>query len=215
MAVTNFDAGPKSGRRTRDRRQQLQPVSADWTAPSTAELARRISRGQKIKFLFFWGHHRQRDGSIGPGCLSQWWPAPFVVDGTRFATAEHYMMWAKALLFDDATVAERVLAAGHPQQAKALGRQVRGFDEQAWAEHRYAIVVAGSVFKFSQHADLRAFLLGTGQRVLAEDSPIDRVWGIGLTADDERASSPDRWPGLNLLGFALMQARRTLGHPEG
>lgn len=39
---------------------------------------------------------------------------------------------------------------------------------------------------------------------------MDRVWGIGLTATDERASDPERWRGLNLLGFALMEARGRL-----
>jgi ribA/ribD-fused uncharacterized protein len=139
----------------------------------------------------------------------------FAIDGTVFATAEHYMMWRKARLFDDDETAERILVAGHPQRAKALGRQVRRFDEQTWQEHRYGIVVAGSVAKFGQHADLRGYLLGTGERVLVEASPVDRVWGIGLAATDDRATRPDEWRGLNLLGFALMQARTTLRAGEG
>ncbi|MDG4865613.1 NADAR domain-containing protein, partial [Streptomyces sp. T-3] len=57
---------------------------------------------------------------------------------------------------------------------------------------------------------LRSFLLGTGERVLVEASPLDRVWGIGLAKDDERADDPARWRGLNLLGFALMEARERL-----
>ncbi|MEV0396584.1 NADAR family protein [Polymorphospora rubra] len=174
------------------------------------ELVAARASGAKVKYLFFWGHQPQRDGSIGAGCLSQWWPAAFTVDGTRYATAEHYMMWSKAMLFGDADAAGRILAAGHPQRAKALGRQVRGFDEAGWAEHRYQIVVAGSVAKFGQHPDLRAYLLGTGERVLVEASPLDRVWGIGLAADDPRAADPARWRGPNLLGFALMDARDRL-----
>lgn len=71
-------------------------------------------------------------------------------------------------------------------------------------------MVAGNLAKFGQHTDLREYLLGTGDRVLVEASPLDRVWGIGLAADDERAVSPDQWRGLNLLGFALMQVRETL-----
>lgn len=163
-----------------------------------------------MKYLFFWGHQPSRDGSITASCLSQWWPAPFTVDGRVFPTAEHYMMWSKAMLFGDDSVASRVLEAGHPNQAKTLGRQVRGFDEGRWVAARYDIVVAGSVAKFGQHPDLRAFLLGTGKRVLVEASPLDRVWGIGLAADDERARTPDRWKGLNLLGYALMDAREKL-----
>jgi ribA/ribD-fused uncharacterized protein len=68
-----------------------------------------------------------------------------------------------------------------------------------------------SVAKFGQRAELREFLAGTGNRVLVEASPTDRVWGIGLAATDERAADPARWRGLNLLGFALMEARARLG----
>ena len=87
---------------------------------------------------------------------------------------------------------------------------MRGFDEQRWAEHRFEVVVAGNMAKFGQHPQLRDYLAGTGSRVLVEASPQDRVWGIGLAAGDERAGSPERWPGLNLLGFALMEVRRQL-----
>lgn len=177
---------------------------------SVAELAATVRRGQRVKFLHFWGHRPQRDGSVGPGCLSQWWPAPFTVDGRTYATAEHWMMWHKATLFGDAGIGERILATGHPHRAKTLGRQVRGFDEATWAAHRYDIVVAGSVAKFGQHEELRRFLLGTGERVLVEASPVDRIWGIGLAADDPRAEDPTRWRGDNLLGFALMDVRAAL-----
>jgi ribA/ribD-fused uncharacterized protein len=117
---------------------------------------------------------------------------------------------AKARLAGDAEAAGKILAAPHPGAAKALGRQVRGFDEQRWAQHRFDVVVAGNMAKFGQHPQLRDFLAGTGNRVLVEASPRDRVWGIGLAAGDERAGSPEHWPGLNLLGFALMEVRRRL-----
>ena len=176
---------------------------------TAAELSQVIAAGERVKFLFFWGHQPDQQG-VGKGCLSQWWPSPFEVDGVTFATAEHYMMWGKAMLFDDRKTAERVLAATHPKQAKDLGRQVRNFDQATWEAHRYAIVVTGNTHKFGQHAGPRAFLLGTGTRVLVEASPLDRVWGIGLTGDDPRAEDPTRWRGLNLLGFALCDVRDVL-----
>lgn len=173
-------------------------------------LVNRLRRGQRTKFLFFWGHHRERDGSIGKGCLSQWWPAPFAVGGMTFATAEHYMMWRKAMLFGDPASAAKILSASHPRLAKELGRQVRRFDNDRWAAHRSSIVLEGNIAKFGQHRDLRRFLLGTGDRILVEASPSDRVWGIGLAEDDPRATTPERWRGLNLLGFALTEARAAL-----
>ena len=162
------------------------------------------------KYLFFWGHTPKKPGVVGAECLSQWYPAPFEADGVRFETAEHYMMWGKALLFGDEQTAAKILAAGHPQQAKALGRTIAGFAEDTWTAERLAIVTAGNVEKFRQNPDLLAFLLGTRNRVLVEASPLDRVWGIGLAANDERAQDPAQWRGSNLLGEALMAARETL-----
>lgn len=177
---------------------------------SRDELVEFIAAGGRPKYLFFWGHQPQADGSIGQGCLSQWWPAEFTVDGVTYATAEHFMMRSKALLFGDTEIADRVPAAPHPGEAKKLGREVRGFDEQAWASRRFDLVVAGNVAKFGQNAALRQYLVGTGDRVLVEASPRDRVWGIGLAAANELATAPEHWRGLNLLGFALMAARHQL-----
>ncbi|WP_245655206.1 NADAR family protein [Nocardia coubleae] len=177
---------------------------------SVEELCAAVERGVVPKYLLFWGHRPRGDGTLGSGCLSQWWPAPFSVDGERFATAEHYMMWRKALLFGDFEAAERVLEVAHPAEAKKMGRLVRGFDQSIWEEARFDIVVAGSVAKFGSDAELRSYLVGTAGRVLVEASPMDRVWGIGLSAKDERAGDPTRWRGLNLLGFALMRAREEL-----
>lgn len=171
--------------------------------------------GMEAGFVFFWSH--ESDGAeptgVGRECLSQWYPAPFVVEGVRYATAEHYMMAAKARLFGDLETAAAIVDARHPAAAKKHGRAVRGFDEARWTEERYGIVVAGNRAKFRQHEALRAYLVGTGDRVLVEASPTDRIWGIGLAADHPDAVVPARWPGLNLLGAALMQVRGELASP--
>jgi len=177
---------------------------------SRESLVRAVRSGVGVKYLHFWGHRPRPDGRIGASCLSQWWPSPFVVDGVAYATAEHWMMAAKARLFEDREAKERVLAAKSPAEAKKEGRLVRGFDEATWERERFRIVVEGSVHKFASDPALSSFLLGTHSRVLVEASPMDRVWGIGLAAGDAAASDPERWRGLNLLGFALMQARERL-----
>ncbi|MGD3108030.1 NADAR family protein [Streptomyces sp. YGL11-2] len=181
---------------------------------SVEDVSALTATGRRVKFVHFWGHRPLRDGRIGASCFSQWWPSPFTVDGVRYATAEHWMMAGKARLFGDAEAERRAIAARHPKEAKDAGRSVRGFDEERWRGHRFALVLEGSLHKFGRHADLREFLLGTGSRVLVEASPLDRVWGIGLAADDERADDPARWRGLNLLGFALMEARQRLAEGE-
>lgn len=179
------------------------------------ELRRETAAGKRLKYVQFWGHSPRRDGSLGASCFSQWWPAPFTVDGVGYATAEHWMMAGKARLFEDPEAERRAIAAGHPKQAKDAGRKVRGFDEETWRRHRFDLVVEGSVHKFGQHPALRKYLLGTHSRVLVEASPLDRIWGIGLAADDDRAADPARWRGLNLLGFALMEARQRLREAAG
>jgi len=174
-----------------------------------------LAGGWAPKYLLFWGHTTRDPLRIGKECLSQWYPTPFEVAGVRYQTAEHWMMAEKARIFGDHAAAERVLAAPHPGAAKKVGREVRGFDTAVWEEHRFGIVVAGNRARFTQHPELRRFLLGTGARVLVEASPVDRVWGIGLAADDPRAGDPHRWDGLNLLGFALMQVRAELAEGGG
>jgi ribA/ribD-fused uncharacterized protein len=166
--------------------------------------------GQETEFLFFWGHQPQRDGTVGPGCLSQWWPAMFTVDGVTYPTAEHWMMAGKARLFGDDEALAAVLAAADPKAAKAAGRAVRGFDEQAWAAARFDLVVAGNLAKFLSDPALGAFLAATRPRVLVEASPRDRIWGIGMSAGHQDAARPSRWRGTNLLGFALMNVRDQL-----
>lgn len=174
------------------------------------ELAKLDEAGTLPELLLFWGHRPPKEGGVGPGCLSQWYPAPFTTGGVRYATAEHYMMAGKARLFGDAEAEHLVLDSDAPSMAKEAGRRVRGFNEETWAACRYDLVVAANIAKFGQHSDLRAFLLATGDRVLVEASPYDTVWGIGLSAGRPEARHPARWRGLNLLGFALMDVRRTL-----
>ena len=110
---------------------------------------------------------------------------------------------------DDESLA-RILAAPSPKAVKAIGREVRGFDRTVWEAARFDAVVQGNVAKFGQHDDLRAFLLATKEQVLVEASPEDRIWGIGLGAEEPDARVPSRWLGANLLGFALMRAREAL-----
>ena len=162
------------------------------------------------KFLFFWGHQPEKDGSIGKGCLSQWWPSAFQVDGIEYLTAEHWMMAQKALLFGDAEVFQQICAATTAAEAKQLGRTVRNYQDDIWVAHRFAIVKAGNWHKFSQNEALATFLLQTKQRVLVEASPVDPIWGIGIAADHPNAHDPAHWQGLNLLGFALMEVRDQL-----
>ena len=180
---------------------------------SREQLIEYVNQGNPVEYLFFWGPG-ERDGAITRACLCQWYESPFVVDGVHYPTAEHYMMAEKARLFGDALMRERILAAPSPGDAKMLGRHVQGYDEQSWRERRFDIVVAGSLAKFAQNPALQQFLLDTGDQVLVEASPIDTIWAVGMAEEHPDITHPGRWRGLNLLGFALMVARKRLRNPR-
>ena len=170
-------------------------------------------RESRIKYVFFWGD-TERDNEVTKACLSQWYPSVFTVDGTVYKTAEQYMMAQKALLFHDQTIYEEIMAAKHPRQCKALGQKVQHFSQTVWDENKFQIVVDGNIAKFSQNPRLQEFLMRTGDRILVEASPYDKIWGIGMAENNEKVENPLEWNGQNLLGFALMEVRDRLGEDK-
>lgn len=157
-------------------------------------------------FTFFWD-----------GPFSQWEPACFTLDGIEYNCAEQYMMAEKARLFGDDDTLEQILEAEDPATQKALGRVVDGFDPDVWEEEEdngmprcWNIVWRGNMAKFSQNPHLLRELLETEGTSLAEASPEDAIWGIGLAADDPAATDRASWPGLNWLGEVLDDVRACL-----
>ena len=179
---------------------------ADYNLES---LRQAYQAGKRPKYLFFWGHS-EKDGPATKACLSQWYPSLFQAEGERYHWAEQYMMAQKARLFEDEEFFRRIMAAKHPGECKKLGKQVRNFDGGTWDKEKSAIVARGNYYKFSQNPEMKEFLLATGNRVLVEASPYDRIWGIGMTAANANAENPLLWRGRNLLGFALMEVRDKL-----
>ena len=175
-----------------------------------SDLIQRENNGVSHKYLMFWGHKPEPNGEIGVGCLSQWWPSTFLVEGVQYQSAEHFMMAEKARLFQDEQALADILSATHPAEAKKIGRRVRGFNPLTWADHRFEIVVRGNFEKFRQNEREGVFLRNTGDQVLVEASPRDRIWGIGMSKNHPNATQPSKWRGKNLLGFALMEARAQL-----
>lgn len=170
--------------------------------------------GEELEFLFFWGHQPSEDGSVTKSCFSQWWVAPFIVDGESYQTAEHWMMTAKAKLFNDKSSVAKILQAPEPLMAKKLGREVASFNPLIWDAKKVELVVQGNVHKFSQNESLKKFLLSTGNKIIVEAAPRDTIWGIGLGASNPKATNPALWRGENLLGFALMEVRDKLRNNE-
>ncbi|KAG8860337.1 hypothetical protein FRB96_003986 [Tulasnella sp. 330] len=193
---------------TEDNSNQLASSSQD-TAIETKD------NSDNGAYLFFW------KPSQDYGWASQWHDEPFKgpselvdqfngkkVQQIEYPTAETFMMYHKAVLFNDIEIAKKILDTTNPKETKALGRRIADFDEEIWEMKRYDIVLAGNMAKFKASEECRKELLATGERYLVEASPFDRIWGIGFTAQNA-LENKSRW-GLNLLGKVLVDVRAAL-----
>jgi ribA/ribD-fused uncharacterized protein len=151
------------------------------------------------KYVFFWH-----------GIYSQWHKAKMTIDGVEYSSCEQYMMHQKAIVFNDFYIASQILLTEDPKEQKALGRKIQGFDKNIWDSVCLGIVYKGNLAKFSQNENLRSELLSTGDRIMVEASPLDKIWGIGIAEDHPDAESPEHWKGLNLLGSALNLVKKQL-----
>lgn len=159
---------------------------------------------EQKRCIFFWHEYEKY------GCFSNWYESPFMIDGFQFAHVEQYIMAQKAKLFHDTKNYTAILKAKTPKECKQLGRAVSPYDEDVWEKNRYEILKKGLTAKFTQNEELKNIFLSTGDAILAEASPFDAIFGIKLAAKDAATISPDKWPGRNLLGKALMEVRAEL-----
>mgnify|MGYP001144383047 CR=1 FL=1 len=144
------------------------------------------------------------------GYLSNWYPSVFRLGGVEYASTEQYIMYQKAILFQDVETARQILATEKPGAIKALGRGVQNYNDAVWSGQRQIIVYQGLLEKFRQNKALKKQLLTTGESVLAECAVRDKIWGIGLSMKDPRRFDLNAWQGQNLLGFSLMCVRAAL-----
>lgn len=148
-------------------------------------------------FVLFWG-----------GCFSNFYPCKIVHEGNEFISSEQLFMYQKAKYFHDDEIAEKILKAKTPKEAKKLGREIKGFNDRDWAYGReYAMRVA-LIAKFTQNEDLKNELISSKYDGLefVEASHTDRIWGIGYSAEKCFDVSEDMW-GMNLLGKLINQVR--------
>lgn len=144
------------------------------------------------------------------GCFSNFYRAPFKFEGKCFTWSEQYIMYKKAELFEDAEMMRAVMLATTPMAAKSCGRKVSGYVDSVWVERRVELSTAGIYEKFKQNRDIRDILLGTGDAILAECAPRDKIWGIGMGVSNPAVQHPGQWRGQNILGSILMDVRRRL-----
>lgn len=142
--------------------------------------------------------------------FSNWYPSTFTHNGITFTRGEQYMMYRKAIMFNDLETAAAIMSTDNPREHKELGRLVTNYNDTQWSAVREDIMVEGLFEKFNQIPKLKEALLATGDTIIAEASPYDLVWGIGFTADQPEATDQTKWRGKNLLGKVLMRVRNEI-----
>mmetsp|Transcript_1543 Transcript_1543/g.3985 ORF Transcript_1543/g.3985 Transcript_1543/m.3985 type:complete len:236 (-) Transcript_1543:145-852(-) len=142
------------------------------------------------------------------GYLSNWYLCNFTVDGVQYTSSEQYYMHKKALTFDDREVADQILGDRNPKRVKALGQDIKHFKAGKWKNRKQVVMSRALEAKFSQNPELRARLLETHPKRIAEASPSDTYWGIGLKPSDHLAQDPSNWKGGNALGKLLEELRQ-------
>ena len=146
------------------------------------------------------------------GVFSQWHICSFsdpALSDYEFGSAGQYMMYKKAILFNDKDIAQKILISKSQSTIKALGRKVSGFNQETWDNHKMEIVLHANILKFSNPV-LKKKLIDTYPKILVEASPYDHIWGVGLSITDTRVCIKASWRGQNLLGQCLVNARYVL-----
>jgi len=130
------------------------------------------------------------------GELSNFAAYPIQLAKQRWPTSEHYFQAQK---FQDVALRERIRTANTPMIAARLGRDRSSPLRKDWESVKVAVMTEAVLAKFSQHDDLRALLLGTGDALLVERTTNDSYWGDGGDGS-----------GKNMLGQVLMRVREQL-----
>lgn len=144
------------------------------------------------------------------GIYSNFYPITFMYKGQIFLNSEQAFMWEKARTFNDSAIALLVLQANRPEDAKKLGRKVSGFNDSVWDKVKEQIMYDVVYAKFSSSPTLKSQLISTGNKILVEASPYDKIWGVGLREEDNRILNEKNWLGQNLLGKVIMKVRNNL-----
>jgi ribA/ribD-fused uncharacterized protein len=155
-----------------------------------------MSASDEIRF------YRASDKPYGP--FSNLYRRPIVFEGVTFATSEHAYQYGKARKLE---VRDWLMQAPSPSLLAMAAHGLYYWDiAPGWSKTKFHRMRGVLAAKFSQHEDLRALLLSTGEAKLIEtatvDNEVNKLWG------------EVNGVGQNMLGVMLMELREALrkGH---
>jgi ribA/ribD-fused uncharacterized protein len=130
------------------------------------------------------------------GCFSNFSRHSVFLKGKRWPTSEHYFQAQKFVGEPDE---EAIRKASKPSEAASMGRDRKRPLRRDWESVKEGVMLDALRAKFTQHEELKAILLGTGDAVLVEHTAKDSYWGDGGDGS-----------GKNRLGQLLMKVREEL-----
>ena len=130
------------------------------------------------------------------GIFSNFAAYPIVLKGKTWPTSEHYFQAQK---FAGTEHEESIRKSASPMIAARKGRDRKKPLRKDWEKVKDAVMLEAVRAKITQHPELRARLLSTGDARLVEHTERDAYWADG---GDGR--------GRNRLGEILMQVREEL-----
>src|SRR5262245_37743998 len=130
------------------------------------------------------------------GCFSNFSRHSIFLAGKRWRTSEHFF---QAMKFQGTEHEEKVRLCKTPSQAADMGRSRKLPLRRDWESVKDQVMLEAVRAKFTQHDDLKATLLGTGDAKLVEHTTNDSYWGDGGDGS-----------GKNRLGQILMRVREEL-----
>ena len=144
--------------------------------------------------------------------FSNFYKCNFTYLGIKFSSSEQAFMYEKALYFKDKEIAEQILKAKTPKEAKKLGRQVHNFNSDEWSDACGDIMYNVVLAKFCQNEYLARLITRRDllDKTFVEGSPTDCIWGCGIRWNDPKIDDESNWNGTNLLGKVLNRVRNYL-----
>jgi len=170
-------------------------------------LLQKFYNGDELEYLYFLDPAKQDNSDYDTSYFSQRFNSSFEVDDKLFNSIEHWIMYQKAILFEDYSIGNKIINSENIIEARSFERLIRGFDEIVWKRERFRIVFEGNIHKFNQSRNLGELLLKTQNKILVEANPNDKIWGVGMSVEHSDIDNISLWEGQNLYGFILMDVR--------
>ena len=146
-------------------------------------------------------------GEFNP--LSNFHPAVFTYNGTRFNHTEQFIQAIKAEFCNDNDTLNEIMSTTSALKCKKLGRLVKNCNTQRWNKKAKELCFPGILCKIQQNGGLATFLKNTGDKTLLECC-YNTVWGNGIPLSSPDCIKTNKYKHQGIQGEMLEEIRAIL-----